>query len=195
MLIGVLLAAGRGSRMGRTKQLMPWPPPDGQSTIIAASFDAVDAHVQHMIVVLGHDADAVRHALGERVFTVAHCDADAPMYESIRAGVAAARDLHPSADVLVHPADHPAVRAGTIRTLIDAAGRYTGRAILPQHGDKGGHPVLVPANLTPRLIDHHGEGGLRQYWHDFPDLCHRLPVDDPGCVRDIDTPSDYDTGC
>lgn len=190
MLTGILLAAGRAGRMGKTKQLMPWPPPDGKTTIVAAAFDAIAPHVREMLVVLGHDADAIQHALGERTFTAVHSSPDAPMYESIRSGLTTAH----THNVLLHLADHPGIVAETIHALIDAARKYPGQAIIPTHNGKGGHPVLIPATIATRLIEYPGDGGLRQYWLDHPDQCRRVPVDDPGCIRDIDTLADYNAG-
>ncbi len=190
--IGVLLAAGRSRRMGRTKQLLPWPTPSGAKPLVAAAFDAIAPACQTMIVVLGHEAEAVAAALAPRRFEAVPADADAPMYESIRAGLGAARRLDARASALLHPADHPQVDPATLRTVIDTAARNPGRAIMPVYGGAGGHPVLIPADLIDHLLAFAGEGGLRRYWQDHPDDCIRLAVDDPFVVRDLDTPDDWD---
>ena len=53
--IGVLLAAGRGRRLGGTKQLLEWPPGAVGTTLVAAAFDAIAAACARMVVVLGHE--------------------------------------------------------------------------------------------------------------------------------------------
>ena len=53
--IGVILAAGRGGRMGGKKQLTPWPGADGSKPLVAASYDAIRSICDDMVVVLGHD--------------------------------------------------------------------------------------------------------------------------------------------
>jgi CTP:molybdopterin cytidylyltransferase MocA len=64
------------------------------------------------------------------------------------------------------------------------------QAIIPQLADRGGHPVLIPPNISQILIDAECPHGLGQFWLDHPELCYRVPVDDPTVVRDIDTPDD-----
>src|SRR4051812_22111033 len=66
--IGVILAAGRGGRMGGRKQLIPWPTSAGTIPLVAAAYEAIRSICDEMVVVLGHDADAVALALGDRPF-------------------------------------------------------------------------------------------------------------------------------
>jgi molybdenum cofactor cytidylyltransferase len=167
--IGVLLAAGRGRRMGTTKQLLPWPAPGGERPLVAAAYDAIASACAEMIVVLGHEAGAVAEALGDRPFRMVAGDADEPMFESVRRGLRAARNLDPGAGVLLHPADHPAVAPATLARLLDEATRNPEKAIMPVHDGCGGHPVLIPPALVRVLVEHHGAGGVRQYWTDHPD--------------------------
>ena len=66
----MLLAAGRGRRLGGGKQFYPWPTAEGEKPLVAAAFDAVTSACDAMIVVLGHRAAEVTTALGERQFLV-----------------------------------------------------------------------------------------------------------------------------
>jgi len=145
--------------MGGGKQLMPWPSA-GDEPLVAAAFDAIAGVCGTMLVVVGHEAEAVVAALGARRFETVASDPDAEMFESIRAGLGAARSRSraPGAAVLLHPADHPRVAPATLESILAVAGT---------------------------------DGGLRQFWIDHPDLCVRLPVDDPAVVRDLDTPDQW----
>jgi molybdenum cofactor cytidylyltransferase len=190
--IGVLLAAGRSTRMGRPKQLLPWPPnsPDAKP-LVAAAFDAIAPVCGEMVVVFGNEADAVIAALGEREFGAVAVDGGAEMIASVKAGLAVARGIDPTADVLLHPADHPEVRRETLDLLIQIAAKQPGRAIMPTFGGVGGHPVLIAAELAVDIVSYEGPGGLRQFWIDHADQCIRQEIDDPGVVFDLDTPADY----
>ena len=55
--IGVILAAGRGGRMGGQKQLTPWQSADGEKPLVAAAYDAIRPICDDMVVVLGHEVD------------------------------------------------------------------------------------------------------------------------------------------
>jgi molybdenum cofactor cytidylyltransferase len=193
-LIGVLLAAGRSTRMGRPKQLLPWPPEDGDRPLVAAAFDAIAPACCEMVVVVGHEADGVLAALSERMFQAVRVDPDAEMLSSVKAGLAAARAMHPTANILLHPADHPEVNRETIELLNRTSAEQAGRAAMPEFAGQGGHPVVIPAAMIASILDFADAGGLRQFWLDHADRCIRLSVDDRGVVLDLDVPSDYSAG-
>jgi molybdenum cofactor cytidylyltransferase len=188
--IGVILAAGRGSRMGCTKQLVPWPAREGSKPLVSAAYDAIRPICDAVIVVLGHDAAAVAAALGDRPFHRAQSDPDAPMFESIRAGLAAARGIDPGATVVLQPADQPEVAPATRDALLAYSFLRREKAIIPEHRGRGGHPALIPAKVAEILIEAECPAGLGQFWTEHPGLCHRLAVDDASILLDVDTPDD-----
>jgi CTP:molybdopterin cytidylyltransferase MocA len=189
--IGVILAAGRGGRMGGNKQLVTWRVKEGiEKPLIAAAYDAIQPICDAMVVVLGHEPEAVAAALGERPFHRTLTDPDDPMFESIRAGLKAARRVDPKAAVVLQPGDHPDVSATTLELLKTTAQVRPMRAIIPQLGDRGGHPVIIPADLVAQLTQTECPDGLGQFWLTHPQLCERIPVVDPAVVRDVDTPTD-----
>lgn len=189
--VGVLLAAGRGGRMGQTKQLLFWPSDGGSKPLVTAAFDSISAVCQEMIVVLGHDADHVSQALDQREFHAVMSDPDAEMFASVRASLSAAKQIDARADILLHPADHPDVLRKTLDSLIRVAGDHRDCAVMPVYRGKGGHPVLIPARLVDAILGYDGHGGLRQYWIDHPESCLRLVVSDASVVQDLDTQADY----
>jgi molybdenum cofactor cytidylyltransferase len=188
--IGVILAAGRGGRLGGTKQLRPWPTPESAKPLVAAAYDAIRPICSEMVVVLGHDADAVAAALADRPFHRAASGPDVPMFASIRAGMTAARSIDPHATIVLQPGDHPQVARSTLDALANWSLQQPAQAIIPQHGDSGGHPVLIPPPVATLLLRADCPQGLGEFWLAHPELCHRVPVDDPGVLRDIDTPED-----
>lgn len=188
--IGVLLAAGRGRRMGRTKQLLSWRSAGGDMPLTAAAYDAIHPICDAMVVVVGHEADAVVAALGERRFHRVDSDADAPMFESMRAGLAAAAAIDPSAVVVLQPGDHPKVAPDTLVELTNQALLHPLRAIIPTYGGRGGHPVLIPPCVAAVLVHADAPAGLGEFWRTHANLCIRIEVNDPTIVRDVDTPRD-----
>src|SRR4051812_21150320 len=143
--IGVILAAGRGSRMGSTKQLKLWPTAEGPKPLICAAYDAVRSICDEMVVVLGHEAEKVAAALGTRPFKRALSSADVPMSESICVGLRAAATFDPSAIVVLQPGDHPQVSDATLQMLVSCSQDRPSQAVIPQHNGRGGHPVLIPS--------------------------------------------------
>ncbi len=190
--IGVILAAGRGRRMGRTKQLIEWHSADGPKPLVAAAYDTVHAICDEIVVVLGHDADAVAAALGNRAFHRAASDPDAPMFESIRAGLRVAQSIDAEATVVLQPGDHPDVRTNTLAALADWSLKRPVRVVIPEFEGHGGHPVFIPSPVVKILIAADCPTGLGNFWLAHPELCivaiGRLP--DPTVIRDIDTDAD-----
>lgn len=176
--------------MGRTKQIAACGTADGPKPLVAAAYDAIRPICDEMVVVLGHEADAVAAALGERIYHRADANPDSPMFESIRTGLQAAQTIDPTAAVVLQPGDHPDVAPHTLRSLTDWSLPRPAQAIVPDYRGRGGHPALIPPPVVALLIDADCPEGLGQFWTDHPDLCHRVPVDDATVLRDIDTPGD-----
>ncbi len=188
---GVLLAAGRGRRMGRLKQLLPW----GETTVVAAAFDALAGHCgAGMVLVAGEDAEAVGGALSGRAFGLVPGDSDAEQIESARAGLRCALGLPHVRQVLLHPADHPVIPASVLDALLTRADSKT--ALIPTYRGRGGHPVLIPAGIAASIVSWRpgaAAGGLRAYWESNPHLAQRLEFPEaPGLVMDLDSPGDYE---
>jgi molybdenum cofactor cytidylyltransferase len=188
--IGLILAAGRGRRMGSTKQLATINIAGIEKPLIAAAYDAIKPICDEMVVVLGHEADAVASALADRLFHRAMSNPDAPMYESIRAGLQAVRSLDEKATVVLLPGDHPRVDRTTLDALVEASRQSETKVVIPQFGRQRGHPILIPPNLVSFLIDTDCPSGLNNLWLRQPELCIRVPVNDAAVVQDIDTPAD-----
>jgi CTP:molybdopterin cytidylyltransferase MocA len=196
--------------MGSLKQTLPWPARGAgageapSSTVIAASFDTIAPFCERMFVVVGADAEAVVAALEHRTFTPVHSDSDRPMLDSVCAGLRAIMDVNVEGAfeaVLLQPCDHPVAAARTIETLLAAHRREPDLALMPEYNGKGGHPALIPMTVSRQLLQwaHRDsqpdaaprEGGLRQFWIDHPEMRRRLPVDDPSCVVDLNSPEAY----
>lgn len=190
-IVGILLAAGRSRRMGRTKQLLPWPTAGGRTTVVAAAFDAIAPACTAMLVVVGHEADAIIAALGDRPCSFVHADPDAPMFESLRAGLDQLGRDWPAAAGLVLPADLPAIARSTLDALVTAHGLAPAHVIRPRCGDRGGHPVVIPATMIDALRANPGTRGLRGFLAEHPGDVRDVPVDDPAVIRDMDDEAAY----
>jgi molybdenum cofactor cytidylyltransferase len=191
---GVLLAAGRARRMGAVKQILPVMTDSGSAVpMVAAAFDLLAPFCgDRVVVVTGHEAASVAAALSPRAFILASSDPDADMFHSVRAGLERARRAFPRASACwLHLADHPFVLPQTAAALRRAFDEDADRAIMPEHHARGGHPAIIPARTVDEILAWNGDGGLRAFWLAHPDRRRRLACDDPGTIRDIDTPDDY----
>ena len=99
----------------------------------------------------------------------------------------------PQTDAMVMTlVDVPLVRVSTVTAVIDAWRRTRAPIVRPAIGDRHGHPVLFDRVLFDELrhapFDAGAKSVVRAHEHEIVNV----PVDDEGCVRDVDTPSDYE---
>mgnify|MGYP001619524658 CR=1 FL=1 len=93
---------------------------------------------------------------------------------------------------IVTQVDHPAVRPETVRALVALARSRPGDVVIPTHNGHGGHPVAIPRELFPVLLDEK-TASLRDAIAGYPpDRVHRWPCGDPGVLVDVDTPEDLE---
>ncbi|MHC4413692.1 MAG: nucleotidyltransferase family protein [Planctomycetota bacterium] len=191
---GVLLAAGRGRRMGRVKQLLPW----GQSTVVAHAFDALARWCgAGMVIVLGADADRIVGALGDRSYDLVEGDSDAEQFDSACRGLRRGLELPGARRILLHPADHPVIPRPVVEGLLARAAE-TSRVLLPTYRGRGGHPVLISADVAASIISwdpnetRPESGGLRAYWQSHGGEVERIEFPHaPDLVMKLNTPEDY----
>jgi molybdenum cofactor cytidylyltransferase len=182
----ILLAAGRSSRMGAFKPLLPF----GSKTVIECCVDYLrEGGVEEIIIVLGHRADEIRRKVSGVSFAI-NPDPDSEMGASIAVGV---RELPETAQVtLIALVDHPAVPATVVSTLLESW-KSGARLVIPTFHDRGGHPVLVDLSFKPELSNLPASGGLRALFDAHRNDVKRIPVDSPFIARDMDTWDDYAT--
>lgn len=190
-VIGLLIAAGRGRRMGGGKQLIPWPPPDGSGTLIGSAFDHIQVACDEMVVVLGHQQREVEEALMPRSYISVCADPDAEMSASIQLGLAQAIASEDCQCIILQPADHPEVSPQTLVAIIEEADRHK-TAVTPCYGGRNGHPTAIPRHLAETIIDSELPTGLSEWFR--LDSAHRrvLVVDDATVTVDIDTIEDVE---
>ncbi len=170
--------------MGAFKPLLPF----GDKTVIECCIDSLrEAGVETIVVVLGHRADDLLAKLAGVTFAV-NPDPDSEMGASIASGV---RELPDDAEAtLIALADHPAVPATVVSTIID---EWIGGAgiVIPTWQGRGGHPVLADLSFRAELLNLPASGGLRALLESHREAVRRLPVDSPFIARDMDTWDDY----
>lgn len=180
----ILLAAGRSSRMGAFKPLLPF----GNKTVIECCIDYLrEGGVEEIVVVLGHRAGDIRQQVSQVKFAL-NPDPDSPMGASIAAGV---RELSETAQAtLIALVDHPAVPPAVVSTLLESW-KSGAHLVIPTWANRGGHPVLVDLSFRTELLNLPESGGLRTLFDAHRNEVKRIPVASPFIARDMDTWDDY----
>jgi len=195
---GIILAAGTGSRMGRTKQLLPLK----DRPILAHTIEqGLAAGLSPLILVLGHRAGDIQSRLSRRyrfsVDTVVNKNYRSGMASSIRAGLERLSQLTPppSRGTLFLLGDQPQISSSTIQAIRAEAGKFPGKIIVPTFRGRRGNPVYFDPCFFDQLRQLSGDKGGRVLFKQFPLAVQEFPVNTPGICQDVDTPQDYDRLC
>ena len=182
--VGLLLAAGSASRFGSDKLLHLLP--DGAPIAVTAARHLLAA-VRACIAVVRRADHPLARALAEAGCRVVECaNADAGMGASL---ACAARAAGPGHAYLVALADMPFIRPSTVIAVRDEM-RSGARLAAPYFRTRRGHPVGIGAEFYPQLIALGGDAGARAVIEANLSALRKIPVGDPGVIRDIDTPGD-----
>src|SRR5205807_8477255 len=151
MIPAIVLAAGRSTRMGRPKALLPL---GGNETFLSRIVRTLhDADVDDVVVVVGHEPDPVIADLTQRDaaarFVINH-EYDSGQLSSVLAGLRVI-DRPGVAAALVTLVDVPLVKASTVRAVVDRYRRTRAPIVRPVCAGRHGHPVLIDRTLFDDL--------------------------------------------
>jgi molybdenum cofactor cytidylyltransferase len=178
--------------MGRPKPLLPLTNGDTFVTRIVRSF--LEAGVDDVVVVLGHEADAVAAKLIESGVAARFVINEAyhtGQLSSVLRGLNAI-DRPGVRAMLLTLVDVPLVSPGTIRAVIDRYKATNAPIVRPVRGDEHGHPVLIDRALFPLLRAADPKTGAKPIVRDHVSPAGDVTVDDEGAFFDIDTPEAYE---
>lgn len=197
-VVGLLLAAGAGRRMGRPKALVPGT--DGRPQVVAAVGVLLEGGCPEVLVVTGAAGAEVselvlstpaRAASSGTVRTVACARWEEGMGASLRTGLDAVGG-GPAA-VLVHLVDLPDVGPDVLRRVLDALPDEAPERVLARAAYRGvpGHPVLLGrAHWRGVAGVATGDRGARDYLREHAPVL--VECADLASGRDVDTPADLD---
>ena len=90
---------------------------------------------------------------------------------------------------LVALADMPYIRGSSLAAIRDALA--AGPALVaPYFRTRRGHPVGIAGRFRAELLAASGDEGARQLLEKHAAELVKVPVGDPGVIRDVDTPAD-----
>lgn len=191
-IAGVVLAAGASRRMGQPKQLLPLR---GRPVLQHVIDAAAASRVGEIVLVLGHEADAIRGAvtLPARAHVVVNPAWAEGQGGSLACGLAAIEGPAPAAAVLL--GDQPDVDATIIDAVLAAFRVEQDTALRPvwrtaAGAGHPGHPVVLACRTWAELATLDGDRGARELFRRHPDWVRELPMAGTP-PSDIDDAADY----
>ncbi|HKF22412.1 MAG TPA: NTP transferase domain-containing protein [Candidatus Angelobacter sp.] len=183
----IALAAGTSRRMGTPKQLLRL----GDKSLLERTLDNVrGSGVDEIVLVLGAAEDEVRRQVAtEGMRVVVNPDFQQGMGTSLRRGLAAVSPSIEGAFVVL--ADQPFVRSSTLDQMLAYREKHAPQILIPFYRGFRGNPVLLDRSVFPELMNLTGDIGCRAIFGSHTESIHKLPVEDPGILLDIDSAEDW----
>jgi len=196
MIPAIVLAAGKSSRMGRTKATLPVG--SGGETFLTRILRILrEGGIEGTVVVIGGDATAVRASVPREDASISAVEN--PNYEqgqlsSLLVGLAAVEQRYGNVDaVMVTLVDLPLISASTVRAVLDAFQHTPAAPIVrPRRGHRFGHPVIFNSSIFGELRKANPSTGAKPVVHAHAAEEVNVDVSDDGPFTDIDTPEDYE---
>ncbi len=180
-IVGILLAAGQGSRFGGGKLIARLA---GGAPVGIQAARNLKAALPECVAVVRSDDSELAQMLRSEGIAVELCER---AHEGM--GVSLAHAIRACADAdgwVVALADMPLIAPSTVARIADA---LRGGALIaaPIYAGQRGHPVGFAGVFGPRLSALSGDAGARDLLRAEADRMVLIEVNDPGVLADIDT--------
>jgi CTP:molybdopterin cytidylyltransferase MocA len=203
-VLGLVLAAGGSTRMGRPKQLAEL---DGRPLLEHVLLALQDAPVDRVMVALGASADEVRARVDLRGAAPLVVQDWARGMGHVLASALAATEgsgepqggapvdrvpADPPSAIVLLLGDQPLVSGRAVARLVEAWRAGAGPVVTAAYGGRPGHPKLFDHRLLPELLRLDGDGGARDLLAAHPEWVHPVEVGGLGNDADVDEEADLD---
>lgn len=198
-LCGVILAAGKSSRMGSDKALLRWPRANEssqvqpQSTLLSSGIQAFFHYCELVLVVAGTNAESLRPIVyGCGADLVVNPSPEQGQFSSLQVGVkevlSRGRD-----SAMVTLVDRPPIQTETLASLVKAfQSRHHGSwAVVPEFQGEHGHPILIGREMIEAFLRAPLISNARDVEHSHQQRITYLQTTDPRVTTDLDTPEAY----
>ncbi len=184
----LILAAGKSSRLGRPKQLLPY---QGKTLLSHVVSEALKASLHPVIVVTGaYHSEIEASLLGQSVVPTYNVHWESGMGSGIVIGLQQALSIEPELQaVVVAVCDQPYISEALFQSLLVKWVDSRKGLIACAYSGTMGTPVLFGRRYFKDLSVLSGDAGARQLLKRYPDDVATVPF--PQGNVDIDTEDDF----
>jgi molybdenum cofactor cytidylyltransferase len=184
---GIILAAGKSSRMGQMKLLLDV---HGKPMLGHVVESALHSALDEVIVVLGYEHERIQETIDFKGATVVfNPDFLKGQSTSLKAGIVAVGESCDAALFLL--GDLPLVCPGVIDAVVQKHKATHAPIVVPVFAGKRGNPVLLARSLFPMVLALEGDIGARPILAAHKDIIETVDIEHNGIHLDVDTWEDY----
>ena len=189
MISAIILAAGRGERIGESKMFLPL----GGKPVLQWVLESALASDLDEVICVTRELNSARRQINvadERLFWLLNYAADRGQSTSVIAGLWAA---NPASDgVMFLCGDQPLVRLELINALIEKFEDTAAWIVAPKFNGEVRNPILFHRKLFPELIQLTGDHSGRPLLEKHKRKTALLEWPEEVSFLDIDVPKDYE---
>jgi len=191
-IMGVILAAGNSTRMGKDNKLLRNV---GDASLVRnTAVEMLNSDVDSCSIVLGYQSDKVAEVIKDlNINLILNPFWQEGQASSLKAALNTLDDTY--SDLLIMLGDLPGVKSRHINRVIEEhllTNNRRSKITIPSFNGKKGNPVIWGRSFFPDLLNLEGDVGGRALFNHHPAAINLLDMDDPAVVTDTDTPEDFE---
>jgi molybdenum cofactor cytidylyltransferase len=195
MITAIILAAGKSTRMGQNKLLLPWK----NITVIEYVVSVfINAGIENIVVVTGGEHERVEKAILKHsqngpvhsVYNELHESGE--MLSSIQCGLRYLTEKAIGA-AMIGLGDQPQAEVRSVRVIKDAYLQTKSPLVVPSFQMRRGHPWLVARSFWDEILQMQPPQTPRHFLNRHAEKIHYVATDTSSVLADLDTPEDYHT--
>jgi len=191
-IMGVILAAGNSTRMGKDNKLLM---KIGDASLVRnTSVEMLKSDLDSCSIVLGYQSDKVAEVIKYlNINLILNPLWDEGQASSLKAALNTLDDTY--SDILIMLGDLPGVKSMHINRIIEELlliNNRKSKITIPSFNGEKGNPVIWGRSFFPDLSNLEGDVGGRALFSQHPAAINLLDMNDPTVVLDTDTPEDFE---
>lgn len=186
-ITALILAAGKGSRIGKPKLMLEI----NNKSFISVIIERVrSAGIDDVVCVVSSETyEWTKKNINCNI--IINSEPEKGMISSVYFGAVSLKECE---GVMIIPVDHPFVEADTYKELIEEFKKNKESIIKPGYEGKSGHPVIVPYDIVKSINKEDFSSGLKEVIKKSGRIQIFVEVKDKGILKNINTKEDLADG-
>ncbi len=191
-VMGVILAAGNSTRMGKDNKLLR---NIGTAPLIRnTAIEMLKSDLDTCSIVLGYQSDKVADVIKDlNINLILNPLWKEGQASSLRAAINSLDSTY--SDLLIMLGDLPGIKSSHINSIIEEhllTDNRKSKITIPSFKGQKGNPVIWGRSFFHDLSNLEGDVGGRTLFSEHPAAINILEMDEPWVVKDADTPEDFE---